>query len=206
MNGTKVAESKLIVNPLTKDPIGLFAHDRSLASSRKDPLANLCYLATVDDSGNPAVRALVLRDVSDTIGIFLNASSPKFREIGNSSAVSVLMYFPSVGVQYRMKTELKRMEGETVQKFWANRPQTSKKLDWLYSSNPQSSIVESRSALLSQLAKLEEPNEAPESATGFYFDPILSIERLALRGPDDVHERRKFVLDNDTWQVYELVP
>ncbi len=194
------------MNSRATDPIRLFAHDRSRASSKEDPLANLCYLATVDEFGNPSVRALVLRDVGDTLGVFMNASSPKFREIGNSSAVAILMHFPSVAVQYRMQTELRQMDAETVQKYWANRPQTSKKLDWLYSSNPQSSVVESRRALLSQLSKLEGPSEAPGSATGFHFDPILSIERLALRGPDDVHERRKFVHDNDSWQVYELVP
>lgn len=188
------------------DPVQLFDYDRSRAGSLNDPLANVCYLATITDAGDPTVRTLVTREVEGRVGVFMNASSPKFREIGNSSAVTVLMHFPSIAIQYRMHTGLTEMDGETVQQFWMNRPQASKKMDWLYSSSPQSSTVESRTALLNRLSNLDAPNRAPPSATGFYFDPILSIERLALDQPDHVHDRTKYVLDGSSWKVFQLVP
>ncbi len=188
------------------DPIQLFKQDRSLAASREDPSANVCYLATITDAGDPTVRTLVIREIKGRIGVFMNASSPKFREIGNSSAITVLMHFPSIAVQYRMHTELTKMDVETVKQFWMNRPQASKKMDWLYSSSPQSSTVESRTALLNRLSSMDDPDQAPPSATGFYFDPILSIERLALDQPDHVHDRKKYVLDGSSWRVFQLVP
>ena len=191
---------------MKNDPLRLFASERAIANSQSDPMANLCVLATVNSSKTPEVRTLVIREVESRIGIFMNATSPKFREIRESTSVSVLAYFPSIAIQYRMHTKLLPMPTETVHAFWMNRPETAKKLDWLYSDYPQSTEVDGRDALIRQLSASTTPTKAPQSAVGFFLEPLLSVERLALNQPDGLHDRRKYTYHENVWKVSQLVP
>lgn len=169
-------------------------------------MANLCALATVNSSGTPEVRTLVIREVESRLGIFMNATSPKFQEIRESTSVSVLAYFPSIAIQYRMHTKLLPIPTETVHAFWMNRPEIAKKMDWLYNDYAQSNVVESLGTLTRQLSASNTPTKAPQSAVGFFLEPLLSVERLALDQHDGLHDRRKYTYHDNVWKVSQLVP
>ncbi len=191
---------------MTADPLRILSDDRAHAANLRDPLCDRCFLATVNDDGNPQVRTLVLRDVEGRMGIFANGSSPKCQQVANSSTVSILMYFESIGVQYRMQTELNPMSAELVQEMWQKRPDVSKKLDYLYESYPQSSSARNREQLLSLLDQMPVPRVAPMTAKGFYFEPVHSVERLLLDPSDRLHDRTLFERLEDSWKAQHLVP
>ena len=189
------------------DPLARFAEERERARERDDAWANLCAVATVTAAGEPAVRVLVLREVDDRLGVFVNDTSPKAGEFGQSETVAVLTYLPSLTVQYRLQCALERMPPETVHAAWQMRPAVPKRMDWLYAARPQSSPVADRAALLDALeaAPLPEPLVAPETAAGYFLDPV-TVERLDLAGDGGVHDRRRYRRAPGGWVETILVP
>lgn len=150
---------------------------------------------------------LVLREIDDRLGVFVNATSPKTAEFATSATVAVMTYLPTLTVQYRLQCVLERMSAETVRAAWQMRPAVPKRMDWLYAEHPQSSPVADRAALLDALdaAPLPEPLVAPESATGYFLDPV-AVERLDLAGDGGVHDRRQYRYESQDWVETILVP
>ena len=189
------------------DPLARFAEDRARARDRDDGWANLCAVATVTAAGEPAVRVLVLREVEDRLGIFVNGTSPKVGEFAQSGTVAVISYLPSVTVQYRLQCGLERMPPEVVHNAWQMRPDVPKRMDWLYAGHPQSSTVDGRAALLDALERvsLPDPLVAPQTASGYFLDPV-TVERLDLAGDGGVHDRRQYRREPAGWAETVLVP
>lgn len=187
------------------DPLIRLAADRALARERRDPCAALCTLANVDGDGRPQARTLVLRDVADRLAVFVNASSPKFPFLGD---VSVVVWLPSLNVQYRLSCTTEPIPGAVIAESWQLRPDPPKRMDWLYVHvQPQGSPIESRELLLQKLAAmaLPEPLTAPDSARGFFLCPDR-IERLDLNQDNGVHDRRRYTRGNPSWREEILVP
>lgn len=186
------------------DPIALLRTDRLEAGKQRDPNANLCACATVA-AGEPQVRMLVLRELSGRFGLFVNRSSPKDAEFGASQSVQVLVYLPSMSVQYRLTCGLEAMPSAIVHDSWRLRPLVPRQLDWLYAKQPQSSPIPSREWLLAALAGAADESTAPASAAGYYLLP-RSVERLRLNVGDAPHDRRRYTLAEQGWQSEVLMP
>jgi len=181
------------------------AADRAQARERGDPCASLCTLANVDADGMPQARTVVLRDVEDRLAVFVNATSPKFEHLAH---VSVVVWLPSLNLQYRLTCATEPVEQALVAESWQLRPEPPKRMDWLYTRmQAQGSAVPSREALLDMLAAcpLPEPLVAPDTARGFYLAPTR-IDRLDLAQTNGVHDRRRYTLGNPTWREEVLVP
>jgi pyridoxine/pyridoxamine 5'-phosphate oxidase len=187
-------------------PLARFKEDRARAFAAEDPAAALCVVATVDDRRQPQVRTLVLREVDDDLAVFVNATSPKWQQLGNG--IAVLTYWPSVQVQYRLSVTTEPVPQEIVAESWQLRPDPPKRMDWYYESGSQQSThAGSREALLAGLGdmRLDEPLEAPDNARGLYLKPYL-IERLDLTQTNGVHDRVQYTLEQGEWVPTTLVP
>src|SRR4030095_16368872 len=108
--------------PEMNDPLLLFADDRIRARDTNDPWANLCVLSTIDAQNNPQARVGILRDLERSFAIFINATSPKHREVALSHRHTVLVYFASLGVQHRLTVLLEPVAAAIVHKNSAARP------------------------------------------------------------------------------------
>ena len=188
------------------DPLGQLSEDRRLARERQDPCAALCTLASLSDAGWPDARTLVLRDMQDQLAVFVNATSPKFAHL---ERVSVVVWLPSLNVQYRLRCTTSPVPGALVAESWQLRPDPPKRMDWLYTLHQgQSTPIASRDALLETLAglMLPDPLVAPETARGFYLNPE-QIDRLDLGMENGVHDRRRYLPGNPGGWIEEvLVP
>ncbi len=192
------------------DPIAWLRAEREEARRKRDPNANLCVLATVD-GGEPQARMLVLRDMpADAsgerlrLGLFLNRSSPKFGQLAQSASQAVLVYLPSLSVQYRLRCTLAEIPGEVVRRNWLQRPLAAKRQDWLYERHPQGSALASRQQLV-DLLSAPSADTAPDSALGYLLE-INRVERLQVNQPDGIHDRRRFTLNDGEWREEVLVP
>lgn len=171
-------------------------------------MADLCVLATLG-AGEPEARTMVLRDLEPVLpgppdfGLFVNSTSPKFREFPQSSTVMVVVYLPSLAVQYRLRCSLDRLPEGLVRSSWQLRPPISKHMDWVYENRPQSSSI-GRDELVGLLAG-PEPVAAPDSAVGFRL-VAETVDRLDLDTPDGVHDRRRYSFDGQGWREEVLVP
>lgn len=190
------------------DPLTLLANDRQRARERRDPCANLCTLASVDAAGHPQARTVVLRDVADRLAIFGNSTSPKWRQLETSATLAVVVWLPTLEVQYRMQCRTRPVAKALVHESWQFRPEVPKRLDWYYTRvQPQSSVIGDRQTLTDGLSglTLREPLTAPRTAAGFYLEPEL-VERLELGMADGIHARQGFRRQPGGWRTFTLVP
>lgn len=190
------------------DPLALLSAERGAAGQRGDPCASLCTLATVDEAGHPQARTVILRDLEGRLAVFLNETSPKWQQVNDSRSVAVVVWLPSVSVQYRLQCHARPVAKPQVHASWQLRPEVPKRLDWFYTRvQPQSSAIHSRSALQAGLGdlRLREPLVAPRTSGGIYLEPF-KVERLNLSMPDGLHDRRTWQLRGDGWHEHVVVP
>ena len=181
--------------------------DRAEARSQQDPCANLCTLASVDETGAAHARTLILREVGDLLAVFVNATSPKWHSL-LERPVAVVVWLPTQQVQYRLNCTTEEIPTRILRESWQLRPDPPKKMDWFYSqTQSQSSEIEDRDALLAGLRdlKLPEPLIAPDTARGLYLIPSV-MERLHLGQQDGVHDRRRYTRIENDWVMSVLVP
>lgn len=189
------------------DPIAMLRDDRSRARALSDPCAGLCTLANVDAQGIPQARTLVLRDVEERLAVFVNTTSPKWESL-QSGPVSIVVWLPTLQLQYRLVCETEVMPQALVHESWHARPEPPKRMDWFYTRiQAQSSPIGDRERLLAAFESLAapEPLTPPETAHGLYLHPNM-LERLHLGQDNGVHDRQHFSRHQTGWRVQTLVP
>ncbi|MFU8815769.1 MAG: pyridoxamine 5'-phosphate oxidase family protein [Pseudomonadales bacterium] len=190
------------------DPLVQLAADRAQARELADPCANVCTLATVDAAGHPHARTVILRDIEGRLAVFLNETSPKWLQLEHSASLALVVWLPSLNLQYRLQCQSRPVAKQQVQESWQLRPDAPKRLDWFYTRvQPQSSAVEGRQSLLDQIGELQlrQPLVAPRTAAGIYLEPVR-VERLDLGMAEGIHDRRSFQRRADGWHELVLVP
>ena len=192
--------------------MALLAADRERAKAERDPLADLCVLATVDGEGAPALRTLVVRGIdARAVQVFINRSSPKWAELHASGRFELLCYYSGLGLQYRLRGRVADHDLDAVRASWVRKPYRTKLLDWYYEhERPQSAPLESREALVAGHRRMQERYPDPESVPvpdGVRgLDLVVErMERLDLNALP-VHERRAFSRVDGAWEEVALVP
>lgn len=201
---------------LQKDALEQFKLDRQRARDAGDSMANLCVVAnstthnasnTPSDTVNlPELRTLVLRDVEGQLAVFINALSPKWPHLQENC--SLLTYWPTVQLQFRMQVTTSPVPDEIVRDSWQLRPDATKRMDWFYERDTrQSQSIDNRDTLVNraQTLDLPDPLQAPESAKGLLLS-IQRLERLDLTQTNGIHDRKCWERTTDGWQQTTLVP
>lgn len=189
-------------------PLTQLFDDRALARQRDDPCANLCTAASIDLNGHPQARTLVLREIGGQLAVFGNETSPKWQEFNADTPVAIVVWLPTLQLQYRLSCRTEVVPKAIVHESWQLRPDAAKRLDWFYTTHhPQSARLPHREALLERLQSLQVPDPlvAPDTAGGLFLHPRI-IDRLDLDQPDRVHDRRHFELVDGVWVESVLVP
>lgn len=196
--------------PPTTDPLLLLADDRAKARAQGDAMANLACLATAAN-GSAAARMLVLRDLEDGLAMFWSDTSPKAAQLVGGAQPEVLVYLPSLNVQYRLAVALRALPDDLLRSHWQRRPDGAKRIDWFYNTvATQSTPVESRAALQAAVrANDAHPDvsmhSAPPAARGYYLD-VQRVDRMHIRDDDPPHDRRLFTRSGAAWIEQVLVP
>ena len=143
------------------DRTGIFAGDDPFAIARawlaeaetsepNDP--NAIALATVDESGLPNVRMVLLKDIEDAAFVFYtNYGSAKATEIGATGKAAFVMHWKSLRRQIRVRGVVTREEGEKADEYFASRSLKSRLGAW---ASRQSQPLSSRTALMAEVAKV----------------------------------------------------
>jgi len=190
------------------DPIALLLADRARASDLRDPCASLCTLASVDHAGHPHARTVVLREVDRGLAVFSNRTSPKWDQLEQGPSVAVVVWLPTLNLQYRLQCRTRPVPTAIVHGGWQHRPQAPKRLDWYYTlRQPPGTQVTDRKTLLEHLAALPlpDPLTPPDTAGGLFLDPV-TVDRLDLAQADGIHDRRRFEHLGGGWVECTLVP
>ena len=202
------------------DRDGLFAGDDPFDIARRwlseaegtepnDP--NAIALATVDETGMPDVRMVLLKEIEGqgTDGGFVfytNYESAKGRQIAASGKAAFVMHWKSLRRQIRVRGHVTRVEGAQADAYYNSRALQSRIGAW---ASRQSQPLESRAALVAEAAKLGlRYGTHPPRPTfwgGFRVAPA-QIEFWA-DGAFRLHDRFRWDKDESgTWFVERLSP
>ncbi|MFT5692710.1 MAG: pyridoxamine 5'-phosphate oxidase [Oceanicoccus sp.] len=195
------------------NPLDIFKENWVEARSLKDANAEFCSLATVSASGQASIRTLVLREVSKgSFVIFINKSSPKWQDLMNSGKIELLVFWPSIMQQYRIRGNVSEISQDIMESHWRKKPYESKIIDHFYAQKQaQSTIVDSRKTLLSSIDELKEKYPSKESipfsdnAAGISLQASF-IEHWQDSPADRIHKRHQYHLVNGNWEKKTMVP
>lgn len=194
------------------DPLLALHAEREAARAAADPNAELCWLATVDASGAPAVRTLVLRDVDGAFALFVNASSPKWRDMSREPRIQIVCWYASLQRQWRLEGQVRAFPHEIVARHWHRRPRVSQVLDHLYGTvAAQSTALEDDRDLEADLAALDatlpERPDVPVQSLALEIVP-LGVECMQLRSAPHLHQRQRWhrEAEDGPWTATRLVP
>jgi pyridoxamine 5'-phosphate oxidase len=204
------------------DRTGIFAGDDPFALARNwlaeaerlepnDP--NAIALATVDPSGMPNVRMVLLKEIeSDGKGggafvFYTNYGSAKGQEIAASGKAAFVLHWKSLRRQIRVRGVTEREEGPQADAYYASRSLKSRLGAW---ASQQSQPLSSREHLMAEAAKVgiaKGPNPPrPPFWGGTRIHPV-EIEFWA-DGNFRLHDRFRWTREGPEkpWLTHRLYP
>ncbi len=191
---------------LAPDPLVQFRQWMQDAIDAKIYDPNACSLATVDQSGRPTARAVLLKGLE--AGKFVFYSNYNSRKAAHLSAnPHVSMHFPWFSMQRQVSIlgEVTRVEESLAEEYFQSRPYLSRIGAW---ASEQSQPLDSRESLeksfLEAREKFGEHPPKPPHWGGYYLHP-RSIE-FWQGGPNRLHDRFLYQLVEEQWKITRLNP
>ncbi|HEX7602960.1 MAG TPA: pyridoxamine 5'-phosphate oxidase [Polyangiaceae bacterium] len=189
------------------DPFARFedAFARARAAEQSDPTA--MTLATVDASGKPSARIVLLKGVdADGFVFFTNYESRKGVELAHDPRVALCVHWPVLVEQVRVEGSARRIEAAESDAYFASRARESQIGAW---ASQQSRPLASRAELEARVVEVTvryagRPVPRPPFWGGFRVRP----ERIEFwKGmPSRLHEREVYVREGDGYRVERLYP
>lgn len=176
------------------------------ASEPNDP--NAIALSTVDASGLPNVRMVLLKDVDPGSFVFYtNYESAKAEEIEQGGKAAFVLHWKSLRRQIRVRGTVIREEGPQADAYYRSRALKSRLGAW---ASRQSRPLKSRAALVAEVAKVtaaKGSNPARPPFWGGYRITPVEIEFWA-DGEFRLHDRFRWrrATAEEPWEVTRLNP
>lgn len=212
---TKQPDNEFYTAPLAEDfgdaedPFGLFRDWMTEAEAHEPNDPNAMALATVDGSGLPNVRMILLKGIEDgTFVFYTNLESAKGRELEANPKAALCFHWKSLRRQVRVRGVIAPVDDADADVYFASRPRGSRIGTW---ASQQSRLLESRFALEKAAAKFTAKfgvGEVPRPPywSGFRLTP-QEIEFWHDR-PFRLHDRVVFrrAAENEPWSRTRLYP
>jgi pyridoxamine 5'-phosphate oxidase len=191
-----------------QDPFALFATWLEDAKAREPNDPNAMALATVDETGLPNVRMVLLKEVgANGFVFFTNYESAKGRELLATPKAALMFHWKSLRRQVRVRGTVAEVSAEDADAYFATRPLGSRIGAW---ASQQSRPLEGRFALEKAVAfytaKYALGVPRPPYWSGFRLTPV-EMEFWHDR-PFRLHDRTVFRRTSaaEPWAATQLYP
>lgn len=173
------------------------------------PEPNTMTLATVDESGRPSARIVLIKGADERGFVFFtNYESRKGRELAHNPNAALLFYWIELERQVRVEGRIEKTSEEESDRYFASRPLGSRIGAW---ASEQSAVIESRALLEAREkeigARFGENPPRPPHWGGYRLVPS-SIEFWQGR-PSRLHDRLLYTRDAASasgWKIAHLAP
>jgi len=190
------------------DPVALVRDWLAEAEAAEPNDANAIALSTVDASGMPNVRMVLLKEIeADAFVFYTNYEGVKAQEIEASGKAAFVLHWKSLRRQVRVRGLVSREDGPQADAYYASRSLGSRLGAW---ASAQSRPLKSRAALMAEVAKVAATHGTAPSRPphwGGYRIAPLEIEFWA-DGENRLHDRFRWTRGavDKPWDVTRLNP
>ena len=201
-------KAALDVNSVNANPIEQFHQWLNEAISAKIPEPTVMHLSTVNESGRPSGRIVLLKGVENSKFIFFtNYQSHKGKEIESNPACALTFFWQELERQVRIEGIASRIDKNRSDEYFQSRPRESQIGAW---ASPQSSVIANRRILEERVKEIEKrfAGQAilpkPKQWGGYRVEPH-SIEFWQGR-VSRLHDRILYVKNDQGWTISRLAP
>ena len=171
-------------------------------------LENAMSLATVDKTGAPSIRTVLLKKYDATGFVFFtNYGSDKAKDIEANPRIALLFFWPKLERQIIIRGDAKRISVQESERYFCSRPYESQVSAWC---SHQSQVIDNREVLNRAFDKAKErfktkPVPCPNFWGGYRVYPYL-MEFWQGR-KDRMHDRLRYKRQNEKqWFLQRLSP
>lgn len=192
---------------VAEDPIIQFQRwfDDAVEGGVYEP--NAMALATVDESGQPAARIVLLKMIDQRgLAFFTNFESRKGQHLAANTKAALTFWWGPLERQVRFEGTMSFVDDAEADAYYQSRPLGSRIGAW---ASPQSQVVPSRDVLdEAERALTEKYADAEPPRPPFWGGYRLSPHRVELwQGRSSrLHDRLCYRLASDRWLVERLAP
>lgn len=193
---------------LDADPIAQFSRWLDQAVAANLPDATAMTLSTVDATGQPSGRIVLLKSVDQNgFTFFTNYESRKGHDLAGNPKAGLVFFWAELERQVCIAGTVSKVSREVSEKYFNSRPRGSRLAAWVSS---QSEAIADRATLEKKLAEVtaKHPGETvplPPYWGGFCLAPVR-IEFWQGR-PNRLHDRFVYLRQPDKqWTLQRLSP
>ena len=190
------------------DPFVVFKEWMSEAEKNEINDPNAVALATVNESNQPDVRMVLLKEYNKNGFIFFtNLNSKKGTDLKKTPKASMCFHWKSLLRQVRISGDISLISDDEADKYFYSRPYLSKIGAW---SSSQSKPMETRDALLNKIDeyknKFKDQNNVPrpDHWSGFLLSPNKIEFWKDVEGR--LHQRLEYSKVSNSWERQILYP
>lgn len=179
------------------------------ALNKKVMEPNAMALASVDHTGAPRIRMVLLKDYSaNGFTFFTNYTSKKGKDLENNHHASLLFFWPELARQIRIDGEVSKVDPEISENYFKERPRESQISAWI---SQQSSEIDCKEDLIRKYTSFEQQHQSSDiTYPKFWGGYILKPTAIEFwQGQKDrLHDRVQYSYDaeNDHWNISRLAP
>ena len=190
------------------DPFIVFKEWMSEAEKNEINDPNAVALATVNESNQPDVRMVLLKEYNKNGFIFFtNLNSKKGTDLKKTPKASMCFHWKTLLRQVRISGDISLISDDEADKYFYSRPYLSKIGAW---SSSQSKPMETRDALLNKIDeyknKFTDQNNVPrpDHWSGFLLSPKKIEFWKDVEGR--LHQRLEYSKVSNSWKRQILYP
>lgn len=204
---TNYQKDALVENSIDKNPFKQFTAWLDGAIKEKIPEPTAMVLSTLDQTGFPESRVVLLKELtSEGFIFFTNYNSKKGQQISVNQQVSIVFFWSEVERQVRVKGVAEKISEKDSNNYFLSRPLESQLGAW---ASPQSQLIESRQILDDNFSHYKEYFQnhiikKPPYWGGFLIRPVY-FEFWQGR-PNRLHDRMEYTLSDNKWNISRLAP
>jgi len=176
----------------------------AIVEQHREPTAMV--VSSVDTSGQPHARVVLLKHLDNGLVFYTNYNSPKGQELAQNNRAACTFFWPELERQVRIEGIVHKVTPSESDTYFASRPRDSQ---LAACASRQGQVIANRDELESSFAQLAatfagKDITRPDNWGGYRLMPTR-FEFWQGR-PNRLHDRLVFRLENNDWQRERLSP